>query len=63
MVATFCFSYAINKLGARNASLLGSISPAITAFLAVPIFGESLSLFIIGGIGMTIVGVILSNRC
>ncbi|RBW43193.1 EamA/RhaT family transporter [Psychromonas sp. B3M02] len=63
VVATFCFSYAINQLGARNASLLGSISPAITAFLAVPIFGESLSLLIIGGIGVTIVGVILSNRC
>ena len=63
VVATVCFSYAINQLGASRASLLGSISPAITAFLAVPIFGESLSLLIIGGIGVTILGVILSHRC
>jgi len=51
VVATVCFSYAINQLGASLASLLGSVSSVITAFLAVPIFGESLLLLIIGGIG------------
>jgi len=63
VVATICFSYAINQLGAEQASVLGSLSPAITALLAVPVLGESLSLFIGCGIGITIIGVILSHRC
>ncbi|WP_409439164.1 DMT family transporter [Psychromonas sp. GE-S-Ul-11] len=63
VVATICFSYAVNQLGANQASVLGSLSPAITALLAVPILGEPLSLFIGCGIGLTIVGVILSHRC
>ena len=61
-LATIGFSYAVNLLGSERSSIMGALSPGITALLAVPIFNEALSLSIICGIALTITGVILSNR-
>ncbi len=60
--ATIGYSYAVCQLGSARASIMGSISPCLTALLAVPIFEEPLSIAIVCGVGMTISGVILSNR-
>lgn len=62
VLSTLGFSYAVNQLGTARSSVLGSISPGLTALLAVPVFGESLSLAILCGLTLTIAGVILSNR-
>jgi len=62
ILATIGFSYAVNKLGPANASVMGALSPGLTSLLAVPIYNESLSLIIIGGISITITGVIFSSR-
>ena len=62
VLATLGFSYAVQRLGSAKSSVIGSISPSVTALLAVPIFGESLTVAIVGGILLTIAGVILSNR-
>lgn len=63
VVATICFSYAVSQLGSARSSVLGSLSPAVTALLAVPILGESLSVFVCIGVALTVIGVILSSRC
>ncbi len=62
VLATIGYSYAVCQLGSARASIMGSISPCLTALLAVPIFEEPLSIAIVCGVGMTISGVILSNR-
>ncbi len=62
ILATIGFSYAVNQLGSDRASIIGSISPGLTALLAVAIFDEPLSIVILCGIALTIAGVILSNR-
>lgn len=61
-LATICFSYSIAQLGAVRTSVLGSISPGITAILALVIFGESLTVLMGLGIAITIYGVITSHR-
>lgn len=62
VVSTLCFSYAVRQLGVARSAILGSLSPAVTALLAVPILGESLSIFIWIGVSLTVIGVVLSNR-
>jgi len=62
VVSTLAFSYAVKQLGSIRTLLLGSLSPGLTAILAMLILKESLSLFMIGGIVFSTMGVILSNR-
>ncbi|MGX9416181.1 DMT family transporter [Vibrio sp. WJH972] len=62
ILATIGFSYAVGQLGSEKSSTIGSISPGLTALLAVAVFDEPLSAVILCGIGLTITGVILSNR-
>lgn len=62
VVATIGFSYVVNQLGPIRTSTIGALSPGLTALLAVPIFGEPLSVTILLGMSLTITGVILSNR-
>ncbi|MEL0611990.1 DMT family transporter [Marinomonas arenicola] len=62
VLATTGYTYAIRQLGAARAAVMGSLSPVLTALLAFPIFGESLSMPIIVGISLTTIGVLLSTR-
>lgn len=62
VLATIGFSYAVSQLGSAKSSIIGSISPGLTALLAVGIFNEAISVSILCGIGLTITGVLLSNR-
>lgn len=62
LIATLGYSYAVSQLGSSQSSIIGSLSPGVTAILAVPVFGESLSLAIVIGIFFTTCGVIFSNR-
>lgn len=62
ILATLGFSYAVAQLGSAQASIMGAISPGLTALLAIPIFNESLSIAIVCGLGITMIGVILSNQ-
>tara|TARA_R110002124_G_scaffold46044_3_gene138610 strand:- start:214 stop:1131 length:918 start_codon:yes stop_codon:yes gene_type:complete len=62
VVSTIAFSYAVKQLGSIRTLLLGSLSPGLTAILAALILNESLSVIMIGGIVLSTIGVILSNR-
>mgnify|MGYP000131454356 CR=1 FL=1 len=61
-LATILYTFAVSRLGSARASTIGSLSPGLTALLAVPVFGESLSLMVAAGVFLTIAGVALSNR-
>lgn len=60
--ATIGYSYAVKQLGSAKTSIIGALSPGVTALLAVPIFNEPLSVSILLGISLTTFGVILYNR-
>ncbi|MDP2574408.1 DMT family transporter [Vibrio penaeicida] len=62
LLSTVGYSYAVRQLGSAQSSTIGSLSPGITALAAVPVFGEALTIAIIGGICLTVTGVVLSNR-
>lgn len=62
LLATIFYTYAVSQLGSAQASTIGSLSPGLTALLAIPIFGESLTMIIMFGVILTISGVALSNR-
>ena len=62
LLSTVGYSYAVRQLGSAQSSTIGSLSPGITALAAVPVFGEALTIAIIGGICLTVAGVVLSNR-
>ncbi len=61
LLSTIGYSYVVGKFGATKSSIICSLSPGLTAMLAVPVLGESLSISILVGIFMTIAGVIFSN--
>lgn len=62
VIATVGYSFAVAQLGSVKSSTIGSISPALTALLAVPLFNEPLSTTILIGITCTTIGVIFTNR-
>lgn len=62
VLSTIGFSYAVSQLGSAQASTIGSISPGLTALLAAFIFDEPITLTIIFGIALTVVGVVRFNR-
>lgn len=62
VVATVGYSCAINLLGAEKSATIGSFAPVLTALLAVPLLGESVSPMMLLGIGVTVCGVILATR-
>ncbi|MDN3681241.1 DMT family transporter [Vibrio tapetis subsp. quintayensis] len=62
VLATIGYSYAVGLLGSVRASIMGSISPCLTAMLAIPVFDEPLSIAIVCGVSLTITGVIWSNK-
>ena len=62
IIATVGYSFAVAQLGSVKSSTIGSLSPGLTALLAVPIFNEPLTNLILIGITCTTAGVILTNR-
>jgi drug/metabolite transporter (DMT)-like permease len=56
------YAFAIRRLGPRQCSTVGSLSPALTAVLAVPLLGESLTVAVLAGIPLIAFGVLLANR-
>jgi drug/metabolite transporter (DMT)-like permease len=55
----FMLSYAISRIGSGSASLIGSIGPVSTIFMAYAILGEHISLLQIIGSALVLAGVIM----
>ena len=62
MIATFSFAIAIRSLGTGAASLMLAVVPGLTAMLAVPLLGESLSHITLVGIVLVTSGALLGAR-
>ncbi len=59
MFGDYCLFRAYGEIGPRHTMLVMSLSPAITSILAWIIYGETLPLISIIGIGITISGILL----
>jgi len=61
VISTVGYTYAVNKLDSSRATVLGSLSPVLTAVLAIPFFNEQLSIATVIGLFLTALGVILAS--
>jgi len=59
VLPVFLLSYAIKRIGSGSASLIGSIGPVSTIFMAYFILGEGISALQIAGSSLVLVGVII----
>ncbi len=59
VLPVFLLSFAIRRIGSGSASLIGSVGPVSTIFLAYVILGESLSLLQIAGSALVLAGVLV----
>jgi drug/metabolite transporter (DMT)-like permease len=59
VLPVFLLSYAIRRIGSGNASLIGSIGPVSTIYLAYVFLDESISLLKIAGSSLVLIGVII----
>ena len=59
VLPVFMLSFAIRRIGSGSASLIGSIGPVSTIFMAYVILGESLSLLQIAGSALVLCGVLI----
>lgn len=59
VLPVFFLSYAIRRIGSGNASLIGSIGPVSTIYMADLFLGESLSLLQIAGSALVLAGVLI----
>ena len=54
-----CCHFAIRRIGSGSASLIGTIGPVSTIYMAYAILGESISLLQIVGSSLVLVGVLI----
>ncbi len=59
VMPVFLLSYAIRRIGSGNASLIGSIGPVSTIYLAYVFLDESVSLLKIAGSSLVLIGVLI----
>jgi len=59
VLPVFLLSFAIRRIGSGSASLIGSIGPVSTIFMAYMILGESISLLQIAGSSLVLAGVLI----
>jgi drug/metabolite transporter (DMT)-like permease len=59
VLPVFLLSFAIRRIGSGSASLIGSIGPVSTIFMAYVFLGESLSLLQIAGSALVLAGVLV----
>ena len=59
VLPAFLLSYAIRRIGSGSASLIGSIGPVITIYLAYVFLNESVSLLQVVGSSLVLTGVII----
>jgi len=59
VLPVFLLSFSISRIGSGSASLIGSIGPVSTIYMAYVILGESISLLQIAGSSLVLVGVLI----
>ena len=59
VLPVFLLSYAIRRIGSGNASLIGSIGPVSTIYMAYVFLGEHISLLQIAGSALVLAGVLI----
>ena len=59
VLPVFLLSFAIRRIGSGSASLIGTIGPVSTIYMAYAILGESISLLQIVGSSLVLVGVLI----
>lgn len=62
VLSAYMYAYAIRRVGAQFSALAGSLSPAISTLLAIPLLSEVPSVATWLGILVIMVGVTLANR-
>ncbi|WP_157603143.1 MULTISPECIES: DMT family transporter [unclassified Rathayibacter] len=61
VVAALAYTVAVQHLGSGRAAAFGSLSPVVTALVALPLFGESLPPGDIVGLALVVLGVVVAN--
>ncbi|HXU92939.1 MAG TPA: DMT family transporter [Gallionella sp.] len=59
VLPVFLLSFAIRRIGSGSASLIGTVGPVSTIYMAYVVLGESLSLLQIAGSALVLTGVLL----
>lgn len=59
VLPVFLLSFAIRRIGSGSASLIGTVGPVSTIYMAYVILGESISLLQIAGSGLVLIGVLI----
>jgi drug/metabolite transporter (DMT)-like permease len=62
LISTLGYAFAISRLGASQSATIGSLSPALTSLLAVPLLGEPLAVATAVAVVLVTFGVMLANR-
>ncbi len=62
LVSTISYAYAVTKLGANRASIVGALTPVVATLIAIPLLGEVPPASAILGMALIIVGIALTNR-
>jgi len=62
LISTLGYAFAISRLGASRSATIGSLSPALTSLLAVPLLGEQLAVATAVAVVIMTIGVTLANR-
>ncbi|MGB3328588.1 MAG: DMT family transporter [Thermomicrobiales bacterium] len=62
IVSSLAYTLAIGRLGSERAATVGASSPVLVALVAVPVFGETVTLPGSIGIALVVTGILLANR-
>ncbi|MCW8330270.1 DMT family transporter [Photobacterium sp. SDRW27] len=62
IIANFTYGYAISRLGAEMCAALGAFTPVVAALIAIPIFGEPLTLVTVMAMGFIVFGALAASE-
>ncbi len=62
LLSTFAYAFAVRNLGASRCANIGALAPAVSAVVAVPILDEALTIPVLMGVPLIVLGVILANK-
>lgn len=62
LIASFCYGFAINRLGPEKTAAIGAFTPVLAGLIAIPIFAESIYLATAIGMIFVTMGTLLASQ-
>ncbi len=62
IIANYSYAFAIRRLGAEMSAAIGAFTPVVAALIAIPVFGETVSVLTLCAMALIVLGAVLASE-